>query len=274
MIFVIFKLFQRYRIDTFQAIVSNYITACACGFVLYSNEWNAQNLVQLNWIPWTILCAILFISLFFIMAKSSQLNGVGVTSVAVKMSMAFSLLIIIILYGEDIGILKLTGILFAMIGIFLITKQESSNKSSAAWMLLVLFIGSGILDFSINYIQKHVLTTLSPSLFSAIGFGTAGIIGIVLISIQRLRGKIRFATRNIIAGLILGVPNYFSIFLLMESYRDTGWNDSVVLAVTNVSIVLLSTVLGLLFFKEKLSAKKKLGLLCAILAISVLAYIN
>lgn len=273
-IFVIFKLFQTFRIDTFQAIVANYITAFACGFILYSNQWDSNNLINLNWVPWAIVCSILFISLFFIMGKSSQLNGVGITSVAVKMSMAFSLLMIIIIYRESFGAMKILGISAAMLGIFLITKQDNKVKSNATWMLLILFVGSGILDFSINYVQKNELGTLTPSLFSAVGFGFAGIIGILLLLIQSVRGRLKIEFRNIIAGIILGIPNYFSIYLLMQSYRDSGWKDSAVLAITNVSVVLLSTIIGLILFKEKLSNRKKLGLLCAILAICILAYFN
>ncbi len=36
LIFVIFRLFEKYKIDTFQAIVFNYFTAFICGVVLYS----------------------------------------------------------------------------------------------------------------------------------------------------------------------------------------------------------------------------------------------
>lgn len=273
-ILVIFKLFDRFRIDTFQAIVANYITAFACGFILYSDDWNAKNLLNTDWIYWALLCALLFISLFWVMARSSQKNGVAVTSVAVKMSMAFSLILMIALYSEPVSFEKTSGIILAIVGVLLVTIQKGKGGNSAVWMLLVLFIGSGLLDFALSYIQKHVLTTLTPSLFSAIGFGSAGILGMIILFINRVRSKIKLSSKSFIAGVVLGVPNYFSIFLLMESYRDTGWRDSVVLAVNNVGIVLLSSIFGLLLFKENLTKRKVLGLVCAILAICILALFN
>lgn len=272
LIFVIFKIFDRFGIDTFQAIVFNYFTAFGCGMIFYGHEWNENALHDTNWIYFALLCAILFISLFFLMGKSSQKNGVAITSVAVKMSMAFSLLLMIVLYSENVTFLKITGILLAFLGIYLVSSpSKSSKKSDALWMLAVLFIGSGLLDFSINYIQKHVLTDLTPSVFSAISLGIAGLFGSIVLVILMAQKKSTLAFKNVIGGVVLGIPNYFSIYLLMLSYSTTGWTDSTVLAVTNVSVVLFSALIGFIIFKETSTIKKLLGLASAVIAILILS---
>ncbi|OFZ19950.1 MAG: hypothetical protein A3D92_20320 [Bacteroidetes bacterium RIFCSPHIGHO2_02_FULL_44_7] len=271
-IFVIFKLFQRYNIDTFQAIVVNYFTAAILGFALYGHEWKAAALVDTGWMLYAAICSLLFISLFLIMGKSSQVNGVASTSVAVKMSMAVSLLFMVYGYSEDLTWLKIAGILLAFVGVFLVSAPSKKNPQvdQATWMLVVLFFGSGMLDFVLNYVQKFELASLSPSLFSAIGFGLAGIIGALILAVKVIRKKTQLAWRNSLAGLLLGIPNYFSIYLLMLSYTTTGWQDSTVLAITNVAVVLASALLGILAFKEKLSPRKIIGLLAAVLAITTL----
>jgi multidrug transporter EmrE-like cation transporter len=85
-------------------------------------------------------------------------------------------------------------------------------------------------------------------------------------------GQSKFHPRNIAAGIILGIPNYFSIFLLITAYKATGWKDTTVLAITNVSIVLMSALIGFTAFKENVNARKLIGLAAAITAI-VLLYI-
>jgi len=272
LIFVIFKLFDKFKIDTFQAIVFNYFTAFACGILLYGNEWTPAAMNNTTWIYFAIICAILFISLFFLMGTSSQKNGVAITSVAVKMSMAFSILLMILLYSEEVTVLKLSGIVLAFLGIYLVSSpSKSGQRSSALWMLAVLFIGSGFLDFSINYIQKSVLTDLTPSVFSAISLGMAGVLGSLFLAVKLIRKQSTFAIKNVIGGLILGIPNYFSIYLLMLSYKSTGWADSTVLAVTNVSVVLFSAIIGFIIFKEQSTVKKLLGLAAALIAIGILS---
>ena len=271
LIFVIFKLFARFKIDTFQAIVVNYFMAFIIGVVLYGDTWNERIMQNTSWVPFVIICAFMFIGLFLIMGKSSQLNGVASTSVAVKMSMAVSLLLMIISYGESINTLKITGIALAFIGVYLVSSTKGTKLSSShKWMLTVLFIASGGFDFLLNYIQNNHLTDLSPALFSAIGLGLAGAIGLALLLVQALRGKVEFELKNIAGGIVLGIPNFFSIYLLLLSYKTTGWTDSTVLAITNVSVVLLSAMMGFVFFKEKATRIKLLGLLTAVLAIVAL----
>jgi drug/metabolite transporter (DMT)-like permease len=272
-IFVIFKLFDRYKIDVFQAIVFNYFTAFLCGILLYGNEWNPTALNDISWFYYAIVAAILFISLFILMGLSSQKNGVAITSVAVKMSMAASVFGMIFLYNESVSALKILGILFAFAGVVLVSwqsKDENEHQKKSLWMLFTLFFGSGILDLVLNYVQKNELKALTPSLFSAFGFGMAGIIGLVVFLFQLQQRKARFAFKNVLGGIALGIPNYFSIYLLIKSYKETGWADSTVLAIINVSIVCISAVTGFLIFKEKLNLTKGLGIVASLFAILML----
>jgi len=273
-IFVIFKLFKRFKIDTFQAIVFNYFTAAIIGFSLYSTTWKLNSLENPQWIPFALLCASLFIGLFFMMGKSAQINGVASTSIAVKMSMAVSLILMVFWYSEHVSILKTVGISLAFTGVLLVSlsKRKLKSKATTAWMLLLLFVGSGVLDFTLNFVQKNVLGPITPSLFTAITLGLAGVIGSIILILTIRKNKTRIKLKNIIAGIILGVPNYFAIYLLLLSYRTTGWNASTVLAITNVSVVLCSAIIGFTLFKETKTRTRLIGLLAAISAIIILYF--
>jgi drug/metabolite transporter (DMT)-like permease len=115
---------------------------------------------------------------------------------------------------------------------------------------------------------------MNPGLFSAIGFGIAGLIGFGVLGVQIWQNKTLFHWRNVIAGIVLGIPNYFSIYLLIVSYSSTGWNDSTVLAIMNVSIVLIAAVVGFSLFKEQVTRRKILGIITALSAILVLFFAN
>ena len=273
-IFVIFRIFERFNIGTFQAIVANYFTAFLCGILMHVNEFSTDSFVHLEWLPFVSLSAVLFITLFIMMAISAQKNGIAATSVAVKMSMAVSMLGMIFIYNEVISCAKLVGIFCALIGVFLIASSgEKSNKSNAAYMLIVLFIGSGLLDLNLNYAQNHVFNHISSSIFTAYGFAAAGTIGVVVHIIQRFRGKSQpIKAKNLIAGFLLGIPNYYSIYFLLESYQILTWQDSSILAVVNVSVVLLSVIIGYILFKEVISKRKLIGILAALIAIFLLYF--
>lgn len=275
LIFVIFRLFPKFKVDTFQAIVFNYFTACAYGFLLYGKDLKAETFQYMEWVPAVVICGILFISLFLMIGISSQKNGVAITSVCVKMSMAMTIVLMILLYGEPVTFLRITGILLAISGVLFMSwsKSEKAAEKPVIWMLVLIFAGGGALDFTLNYVQNNLLTHIPSSLFSAIGFGIAGMIGISILIIQIIRKKTQFHYRNLVAGIGLGIPNFFSIYLLMKSYSEMKpWSDSTVLAVTNVSIVVLSAFYGFILFKEKFSWLKAVGLAASISAILVLYF--
>lgn len=276
-IFVIFRLFATFKIDTFQAIVFNYFTAGALGFILFGDELKPDAFENLSWLPICFLCGVLFIFLFLIVGVSSQKNGVALTSVAIKMSMGMSMLLMISWYGESLTFIRISGILLAISGVILMswTSNEKSESKPILWMLILLFVGGGALDFSLNYTQNHLLQNIPSSLFSAFGLFIAGCFGLLILLVQLARKKTQFQVKSMFAGLILGVPNYFSIFLLMESYSQMQpWTNSTVLAVTNVSVVSVSAFFGFVLFKERFSALKAFGLITSIAAIVLLYFSN
>ena len=284
-IFILFKLFPKYGVNTFQAIVINYLTACVCGTSLYGNTLTKTAFEHTSWIPFVFLCGILFISLFYLMGLSSQRNGMSITSVAVKMSMAISMGLMIFIYQEEITWMKVAGIILSILGVIIMSQSEkkmendsnllsTSNARSlrlskgASLILIAIFLGCGLLDVVLNYVQSFHLQHLSTSLFSAFGLGMAGVFGGIILLINILRKKETFEKKSIIAGILLGIPNYFSIYYLIQSYSSTSWSDSTVLAVLNVATVITSTLAGLVLFKEKLNLQKSAGLVLSLLAIA------
>ena len=274
LIFIIFRLFEKFKIDTFQAIVFNYFTAFICGWTLYSDQFTPKVFDNIDWVPYALTISVLFISLFFVMGKSAQKNGVAITSVAVKMSLAVSMIGMIIIYHETLTFLKIAGILLALTGVLLVSwePKASGKQNNALKMLIILFIGSGILDLSLNYAQQHILIELTPALFSAFGFLIAGLIGLIILIWQIISSSSRIEGKNILAGIILGIPNYFSIYLLLRAYEVIDYSNSSIVAIVNVSVVVFSALFGFIIFKEDFSVKKAIGLIASLMAITSLYF--
>lgn len=272
LILVIFRVFEKLHIHTFHAIIANYFTAFLCGFLVHSNHISKETFSHLEWLPYVSFSALLFISLFLIMAKSSQKNGIGATAVAVKMSMAVSVLGMVLLYNEPVSIFKIGGMAFALAGVYFIAAPDKNRQNrNSTYMLIILFLGSGLLDLNLNYAQNHALDHITSSLFTAFGFGAAGTIGLFVYLVQKIRHRADpIASKSIAAGVLLGIPNYYSIYFLLESYNTSQWNDSSILAIVNVSIVLVSVLIGFIAFKEPSNTKKLFGIIASIVAILML----
>jgi len=71
-------------------------------------------------------------------------------------------------------------------------------------------------------------------------------------------------------GLLLGVPNYFSMYFLVKTL-NAFQQASLVFPINNIGIVLMSSLMAFVFFKEKFNKQKMIGLALASLAIVLMA---
>ena len=88
-IYVIFKLVDRFKVFTLSAIVVNYLAACLAGFFLSNSSQFTPSIFRESWFPISVIIGVMFIVMFYLIAKSTQRAGVAVTTVAVKMSVVF-----------------------------------------------------------------------------------------------------------------------------------------------------------------------------------------
>lgn len=273
LIFVAFKLFDVYKVQTLYAIITNYVVACLVGLFLYEGNVNVAQLTSTSWYWGPIALGVLFITIFNLMAKSTQVSGVSVTSVATKMSLVIPVVVGVVIYKEELSLLQIIGIVLALLAVYLSSQKEKGitiNRKDLLLPLLV-FLGSGIIDTSIKYFEEEHLTDQEIPIFSSMVFGCAALTGLVFIGIKSFKTPLRVNFRNILGGIALGVPNYFSIFFLIRALRSDMLNSAAVFTLNNVAIVMLSTILGILLFKERLRPKNWGGVALAVLSIILVA---
>lgn len=269
LIFVIFTLLGKYKINTLQAIVVNYFTAFITGVLSSTETISFNKVINEDWIYGAIFLGFLFISIFNVMALTAQRNGLSVASVASKMSVVIPIVFGIYAYNESLTIIKTIGILLALFAVYLTSVKAKTGKVSLKnlWLPILLFFGSGTIDTTIKYIETSYVSNNGIPIFSATIFAIAGFIGIVILSAKAITGKIKFDYRSIFGGIILGIVNYYSIYMLLKALQVDSFESSSIFTINNVAIVMLSTILGLLFFKEKLSLKNWFGIAIAIFSI-------
>lgn len=274
LIFVIFKYFDKYGVDNLQAIIVNYVVAFSLGMGLRGFDTSLVDIPSKDWFWSAFILGIIFIWLFRLMALASQKIGVSVVSITVKMSLVIPVVFGVIYYEESFGLLKFFGIALALSAVYLTTAKDKSKKTSQLYVKLplILFFGSGIMDTFINYNQEEVVPMAEHGLFTSSIFGMAAIFGGMLLIIQNRKNKIRFELKNLWAGIILGIPNYGSIYFLIRSLNHNNMESSIVFPINNVGIVALSVVFAVVLFSEKLNLKNKIGIALALLSIALLGY--
>jgi len=268
-LFVIFKYFQRHSINTLHAIVINYFTAASVGYLTHSGDVTIQGHLNAPWITGVFILGFLFISVFNVMGLTSQRHGLSVASVAGKMSVIIPILFSVFFYRESLSIFQILGIVLALVSVYLTaTKAEGSYIVSHNLLLpILLFVGSGVIDTFLKYLETTTVSENDVAVFSAAIFLWAGVLGLVLSLFLSKNHKFSINLKTVLGGITLGVVNYFSLFYLIRAFQYRGMESAAVFTINNVGIVGLTTVLGLALFQEKLSRSNWTGIVLAALAI-------
>jgi len=273
-IFVVFRLYKRFGVNTLQAIIVNYFLACTVGFFGYIDGSDFSQVPSENWFPGALMLGALFIIVFNLAAITTQKSGLSVVAVATKMSVAIPVFCGIFLYNESTGVLKIIGIILALIAVYLTsikTEKGLNIKTENLIFPLLVFIGSGTIDTSLKYLETSYVAENDVGLFSSAIFATAGTIGTLILIVQAFLGKLKITWRNIAGGIALGIPNYYSIYFLVMALRSEGFESSTIFTINHVAIVTFSTITGIILFKEKLIRKNWIGLVLAIISIILVA---
>jgi len=264
-IFLIFRSLKVFKIDTLQVIVLNYITAFTCGIIINSSKYTFNSIISSDWFFGAVFLGFLFIAIFYVMALTSQRNGISVASVASKMSVVIPVVFGIIVYNETLSFRKFSGILLALIAVYLasVKKRDKVVLTRSLYLPIILFLGSGIVDTSINYFAPPD----QISLFSSTIFGIAFILGLILLLYRRSRGQLYLKRHIVIPGILLGIVNYASIYFILKALKFGPLESSAVFTINNVAIVGLTAVLGYSIFREVMTAKNIWGIAMAVISI-------
>jgi uncharacterized membrane protein len=268
-----FKVIAVQNVNSFQAIVFNYITAGSLGFIFTKSGITPLSVISQPFFLVAFFLGLVFISSLFVIAEVTAKQGVSVAQVSNRMSVVVPISIAILFYGDSISIVKVIGILLALSAVYLVShKSESSSAVNKFWWLFpaLIFVCSGIIDSSINYAQRYLLDDTNFDVFLSAIFSSAFVFGIIILSIQLLTKKQNFQIKSLPFGIVLGAINYSTMYFIVKALSSGVMEPSILFPINNLSILTLSTLISVLFFKEKMSIKNWIGIALSVLAIFIL----
>ena len=273
-LFVIIKSFAKFNINALQALVVNYLTAFLVGLLFLNNQKIDSQILQKNWIFGSIILGFIFIGTFYATTIASQRNGLSTASVASKMSIVIPILSGVLLFHEVLNSIKISGIILALIAVYFTSKKEKGEIQASGNLLYpaMVFVGAGTIDASLKYLQSHFVPENEVGIFSTLTFLCAFFVGILIISFQVIVNKTKIYGRNILGGIILGIPNFFSLYYLIKMLEAKAFQSATLFTIHNIAIVILTSIVGVLFFNEKLNKRNIFGILLALLAIFLVTY--
>lgn len=274
----IFKLFPRFGVDTFQAIVFNYFTCVACA-TLHQGAFPIQKSdFGEAWMPYALGLGFVFISGFNCAALTVRHFGVTVSQIMQKMTLMLSVPFAILWYSESAGAAKIAGVVLALASIVLVNWPRPKNDDTtplarnAAFFAIpfLTWILAAVIDIVFIRVQKEGMIQFGDVSFISTVFGTAGTLGLAYALFGWATGRLQFSGRNVAAGILLGIPNYGSMLFILLAL-GSGMEGSLFFPLNNVGIILATTFGAVLLFRERLSAINWAGIAVAVAAIVLIS---
>ncbi len=288
-LFVIFRGFNQFKVNMLQAIVSNYFVCILTGFI-FIGDFGVVNKISLDktWVQIAMGMGFVFISTFYLMGYTAQKVSVTASSLSSKISLIIPVLFSLLYLNttQDFGVFRYVGLILVFGAIILtsIKKKviESDNQNNnqqqvntsispkqAFLLSFLVFILSGFIDLMMNLVNtKFITDNTEKALFTIVIFSVAAVIGIVILLIK----KEKFELKSLIGGVVLGVPNFFSIYFMFRALDSFGGNGAIFFPLFNISVIIVSSVASIIIFKEKLNKFNIIGLLMAVLAIIFISF--
>ena len=271
---VLFRASDSWRVNLFWAIPVNYLTCVAIGYFLSGHSFDAGSLARQPWIGLAAIQGILLAVNFFLLARTAQRAGVAIAALASRLSVAIPSVLAFVLYGDLLTPVKIFGLSAALMALFLCTAPDKNADGTRAKLFqtlpLLVFITFGCYFTILKYLQSHYLDTATYHAYvmSAFAFGLISSLAVGFGG--RVLCMADFHVRHFAAGLGLGMINYIAMYSLLRMLALTGWQSSQLYPIYSVGVVAVSTAFAFLWFRERLSRQKILGLLVGVVAVALL----
>ena len=275
---MLFKYFDKIGVNNLTAITFNYFTAGILALFSYRVENSIIELksnINLNLLICSLIVGVLFIMTFNLYAFTAQKIGITLSTIANKMSMIIPILIGLILFKEEVTLIKVIGIFLALGAIIFSSKEDKKSKKLSQVNMLILsllFIGQGLADGILNWAQKNILNSDNMNLFFTLTFLSAGLAGGLYIFYKIKTSNFKMNKKSILWGIILGIPNYLTLLYFIKSLKNDLFSSYQVFPIVNIGVIVLCTILSVILFKEKVSFYKWIGVGFGILAISLILF--
>lgn len=293
---VVFKLCQQHGINTEQVILFNYVTALVVSLAPIVWSVVSDPSVQASDYmlePGIFLLAamegIFFMLGFVVMNRSTWRSGVALTTSSARASLILPVILSWALLAQPAP--RWIPVILVLVAMLMIMLPAQSIKHPVAVQTgisdelrrkkTVLALGSvflvyGISDFTLKVVQDAaekacggdpVVVGNHMSSLMTIIFLMASLASLVVCYYTESFKKSKVGLKNIQGGVVLGLVNTGCTFCILKALgrMSTG----LFYPLYNIGIVIVASLVGVFFFKEKLKWIQIVGIVVAVVAIAL-----
>lgn len=207
---------------------------------------------------WAVIIGMIGGVFFFLSFLYYQISvresGAGMAGAFGKLGIFVPVVLSFIFWKQDLKYIQLIGLILACVSIVIasISKDDMDTKL-IKYPLVLLFIFGGLAEFANKIYQKYgILEYKNHFLFFV--FFTAFIVSIIFTLIKNKN----VVKADIIVGTIVGIPNLFSSFFLINALDKI--KASIAFPIYSAGSIVIISILSVIIFNEKFNKKDIIAL--------------
>ncbi|MBR3979383.1 MAG: hypothetical protein IKJ94_07165 [Oscillospiraceae bacterium] len=276
MIFLCLAIFSSCAISLFMRISANRVSA---KLSMLSVNYVICSLLGASYAGFDLICpdvsgfsttvslgivgGILFLASFILLQRNTARNGIVLSSVFMKLGLLVPMILSVLVFRELPTWSQVVGFCIALLAIVLINVKKGNTASRFHWELLVLLLTGGGADA-----MSKVFEALGPAALSNQFLFYIFAVALVLCVALVIYKKERPGLWEVLFGAAIGIPNFFSSKFLLRSLADLP--AVVVYPSFSIATILITTLVGVCFFKERLRKLQWLALAAIVAALFLL----
>ena len=210
-----------------------------------------------------ILGGVLFLVSFMLLQWNTEQNGIVLSTVFMKLGLLVPISLSVLFFHELPTWPQVAGFGIALVAIVMINAPKNAGASRFRWELLLLLLMGGGSDA-----MSKVFKMLGPAALSNQFLFYIFAVALVLCVFLVLYKKERPSIRDFLFGAAIGIPNFFSSKFQLRALEDLP--AVVVYPSFCVATMLITTLVGVFFFKERLQKLQWVAVAAIIAALFLL----
>ena len=203
--------------------------------------------------------------------KALALGNVSLTVMAVNLSMLFPSLVSVIFFDESLTLMRITGIALIVISFTLTVDRKIKEKPSHSWFIFTA--AAALTNGGIGITQKFFGASEfadEKRAFVACSYSIAFLIAFTLCFLRRSQKKASSGIKAVTFIFAVSVGIILALFQWLNTYAISIMDGSFLFPVYSGGSIILSTLIGILFFKDKLTGKQKISITLGIIAVIIM----
>lgn len=206
---------------------------------------------------------ILYLVSFILLQWNVAHNGVVIASTFQKLGVMVPIAVAVLCYGEQPGLPQMIGYAGALGAIALIHFDGQDGKVSRTLPLILLAVIGGAASALSKVFERSAYPALEDH-FLFYTFLSALVLSLFVVA----KRHERIGIAEILFGIVVGVPNFYSASFMLRSLNALP--AVIVFPIYSVGGIVVSSIAGVLFFRERLSRRRKIALAIIIFSIVLL----